>query len=76
MVSESLARNILREMDHMPIELQRRVLDFAHALAGSQPKGTAGEDLLRFRGALSRKDADAMSAAIERGCERIDPDAW
>jgi len=76
MVSQALADDVIREMDHMPLELQRRVLDFAHALAGSRPKGTIGADLLEFAGTFSAEDLDAMSAAIEEGCERVDEDAW
>ena len=76
MVSEALARDVVREMDHMPIELQRRVLDFAHALAGSYPKGTSGRNMIKFAGSFSRDDLDEMSAAIAEGCEKVDPDAW
>jgi len=76
MVSQAIAASVVREMDHMPLELQRRVLDFAHALAGSSPKGTPGRDLIEFAGAFSPEDLDEISAAIEEGCERVDTDAW
>ena len=76
MHSEELARDVVREMDRMPIEQQRRVVEFAHSLARSHPKGTAGRDLVRFGGSFDPADLDEMSKAIEEGCEKVDPDAW
>lgn len=76
MVSEALAKDVVREMGHMPVELQRRVVDFAHALAGSYPKGTPGTEMIKFSGSFSSNDLEEISAAIEQGCEKVDPDAW
>ncbi len=76
MVSQALAENLIQEMDHMPVELQRRVLDFAHALAGSFPKGTSGKQFAEFAGSFSSEDLAEISAAINEGCEKVDPDAW
>ncbi|MDT8392187.1 MAG: hypothetical protein RRC34_16930 [Lentisphaeria bacterium] len=76
MVSQALASDVIHEMDHMPIELQRRVLDFAHALAGSFPKGTPGEEFAEFAGSFLPEDLEQMSIAIEEGCEKVDLNAW
>ena len=76
MVSDAIAESVVREMDRMPLELQRRVLDFAHALAGSSPRGTPGKALLEFAGSFSSEDLSEISAAVEDGCERVDADAW
>lgn len=76
MVSRELADDVLQEMERMPLDLQQRVFEFAHALADSHPKGASGEDIVRFRGTFSQSDLKDMSEAIEKGCERVDPDAW
>jgi hypothetical protein len=40
------------------------------------PVGVPGASLLRFAGAISLKDLDAMREAIEEGCERTDFNEW
>ena len=40
------------------------------------PRGASIKDLQRFVGQFSRADLKRMRAAIEEGCERIDPDEW
>mgnify|MGYP006289847843 CR=1 FL=1 len=76
MHSEKLAQDVVREMDRMPIEQQRRVVQFVHALARFHPKGTPGSEVIRFSGSFERADLDEMSEAIEKGCEMVDHDAW
>lgn len=76
MVSEALAKDVVREMGHMPVDLQQRVVDFSHALADSCPKDTPGTEMIKFAGSFSSKDQEEISAAIEQGCENVDPDAW
>ena len=51
--------------------MQRRVLEFAHALATSEPKGVPGASLLRFAGTISKEDLDLMEKAIEEDCEKV-----
>jgi len=71
-----LQTRLLEELEKLPYELQRRVLDFAQALALSRPKGVPGRELLRFSGAISLGDLREMSQAIDEGCERVDPSEW
>ncbi|CEO88677.1 MAG TPA: hypothetical protein GX520_03215 [Syntrophaceticus sp.] len=40
------------------------------------PEGTPGCELLRFSGIITEEDAQAMSQAIEEGCEQVDTDEW
>jgi hypothetical protein len=68
----TITRQILRELDQLPPELQRRVLDFAQALARSLPKGVPGKELLRFAGSIAPADIEAMEQALQAGCERMD----
>lgn len=72
----TIRQEILRELDYLQPELQRRVLDFAHALVVSCPKGVRGKELLRFAGCFQAEDMQAMSQAIEAGCERVDVNGW
>ncbi|MFL6230610.1 MAG: hypothetical protein ACJ741_17705 [Pyrinomonadaceae bacterium] len=39
-------------------------------------RGIPGQSLVRFAGMIDRRELDAMSAAIEAGCERIDDRDW
>lgn len=74
--SSDLKQEILRQLDHLPVELQRRVLDFAQALAVSSPQGVPGKELLRFAGILSKDEAKVWIKAIKAGCERVDLNEW
>jgi len=73
-VSVVLKKQILEQLDILPYEQQRRILDFARALAASVPAGVAGRELLRFAGTIDANDLQLMAQAIEDGCERIDLD--
>ena len=75
-MASTITQQIIRQLDQLPFELQRRVLDFAQALVLSLPKGVPGKQLLRFAGAIGPDDIQAMSQAIEAGCEKVDTDEW
>ncbi len=68
----TIKQEIVRQLDHLPLEFQRRILDFTQALVLSLPKGVSGKQLLRFAGVLKAEDAQVMTQAIEAGCERVD----
>jgi hypothetical protein len=72
----TIKQDVIRQLDQLPPELQRQVLDFAHALAVSAPKGVQGKRLLSFSGIMETEDIQAMSEAIEAGCERVDMNEW
>lgn len=67
---------IVAQLDQLPDDLQQRVLDFAKALASSQPKGVPGKQLLDFAGVIEKDDLEAMTQAIKAGCEQVDLDEW
>lgn len=68
----TIKQDVIRQLDQLPPELQRQVLDFAHALAISFPKGVQGKELLSFSSIMETEDIQAMSETIEAGCERVD----
>lgn len=76
MTYSMITQQIIRQVDQLPLDFQRRVLDFAQALALSLPRGTPGKQLLRFAGIIEPDDIEAMSRAIEAGCEKVDADEW
>ena len=67
-----IAKQIIRQLDQLPLDLQQQVLNFTQELALSLPKGVPGKQLLHFTGLIEPDDIQAMSQAIEAGCERID----
>lgn len=76
MIDATIQRKLLAQVAQLSEEKQRRVLDFAHALAGSTPRGVPGSQLLRFAGTMTQEEAKEMLTAIEEDCERVDPDEW
>ena len=76
MIDEILQKQLSEQLEQLSPNLQRRVVDFAMALVQSVPKGTPGDELLRFAGTLDPEDAREMIEAIEAGCERINGDEW
>lgn len=54
---------------------RRQVLEYARALE-RQDHGVPGDALVRFAGSISAADLRDIAAAVEEGCEGIDPHAW
>ncbi len=71
-MSTTTKDRLLEQLDLLPDELQRRVLDFAEALALSLPKGVPGANLIKFAGTIPEHDLELMREAIARDCERVD----
>jgi hypothetical protein len=71
-----LKKEILKQIDTLSFDLQRKVLEFIYTLNNKLPKGVAGKKLLRFAGSISQDDLQAMKEAIENGCEQIDVHEW
>jgi hypothetical protein len=67
---------LLDEMKRLPPAMQRRVVDFARALADSIPEGVPGDTLLQFAGIMTPAEADEFLRGIEEDCERVDPNEW
>jgi len=77
MIDSNLREQLLSKFDLLPVDQQRRVLEFALNLpesAAGPLRGTPGRDLLPFAGVISAAEAEAMTLAIKEGCEQIDPD--
>ena len=71
-----LIEKVVKHLQTLPYESQRRVLEFTRALASSTPHGIPGHILLRFAGSIPPDDIEQMRLAIEEGCEQISADEW
>lgn len=71
MTESAITRQLVEQVDQLPLEFQRKVLDFAQALALALPKGVPGRSLLRFAGAIEAEDLRAMSDAIQADCGQV-----
>ncbi len=76
MVDATIERELSTCLGRLPVERQRQVLEFARTLAAPPLQGVRGSTLLQFAGTIDESDLEAMSQAIEDGCERIDADEW
>lgn len=76
MTSSSLKEELLKELNSLPIEEQRKVLDFTRKLAMINPPGVHGQELLPFAGTINKADLELMQQAIQRACEGIDLNEW
>lgn len=76
MLNAAVKKEIINRVGRLDYEQQRRVLEFANALAITSPKGVPGKQLLSFAGTIPADDLKAMEQAIEEGCERVDLNEW
>jgi hypothetical protein len=76
MASSSLRNEILHQFEKLKPDQQRKVLEFARALANTNLEGTRGKDLLRFAGTIEPSDLKEMTEAIEQDCEKVDANEW
>ena len=71
-----LKKQIIEDLEHLPLDMQKKVSDFAHALVLAREKGTPGNELVRFSGTIGRVDSRKMREAVSNECERIDRNEW
>jgi len=76
MSQTSIKQKINEQLNHMPPELQLRVLDFTQALISSTPRGVPGTKLLRFAGVMDAEEIRAITQAVEEGCEQVEIGEW
>ena len=71
-----IKEEIIGRLERLPAGMQQRVLDFMDTLLPSLPRGMPINELQRFAGLLEPEDANEMRAAIEEGCEQVNPNEW
>ncbi len=73
-MTKTVKEEIIDQVNRLDAPQQQKVLDYARRL--TVPAGTPGRDLMRFVGSIDSADLDAMSHAIQEGCEKIEPNGW
>jgi len=72
----SIKSQINRELDILPVNLQKKVLDFVTRLSRSAThRRKDGEKLAKLAGLLTHEEAEELKEIINANCERID-DEW
>ena len=71
-----LEKALHEQLDRLPLEQQRQVLEFARALAMVEIRGVPGSALSRFAGTIEPEDLNAMTQAINEGCEEVNSNEW
>lgn len=74
-MDQQVKYELLRQLDQLSVDKQKRVVDFARRLASEEEKGEV-RDLLRFAGSIPPDDLAAMATAIEVACEQTHPAEW
>lgn len=75
-MNPTLEKEIREQLDRLPPEQQRQVLDFARTLATKRIRGVPGYALRRFGGVIAKEDLALAARAIEEGCEQVTSDEW
>ena len=73
-MKRSVKDQIIEQVERLDDRERRQVLDFTRRLASSPP--TPGRNLLHFAGTIAPSDLEAITQAIQEGCEKVEPNAW
>lgn len=69
-VNDDITTQVMQQLETLPEDLQRQVLDFVQLLHRLAQRGTPGKELVQFAGTIPQEDLALMSQAIEQGCEQ------
>ena len=75
-MSSSTYNLITKRLEHLPEEMQQKVLRYVNSLQKTELKGVPGSSITKFAGCISAEDLELMKKEIKSGCERIDSDEW
>ena len=76
MVLPDVKDQILKDLDRLSPEQQKHAAKLVSGLLASLPEGASVDDLQKVAGSLDDTSAREMMAAVEEGCEQVDPDEW
>ncbi len=76
MIEPSTRDALFRELARLDESDRKRVLEYARSLSEMDPRGVPGVSLLPLAGAFSESDISEIEAAIEEGCEKVNPGGW
>jgi DNA-binding protein YbaB len=72
----SVSEKIKKQIDGLPENLQKKVLQYAKSLKNEHLKGISGKAFVKLSGAFSLEDLEIMKKEIALGCGHIDPNDW
>lgn len=75
MIEPSVKDVLFRELGRLNEADRERVLEYARTL-GRAPRGVPGSSLIALAGSVSDSDMTEIEAAIEDGCEKVNPGGW
>ncbi len=75
-MTPAIEKELREQLEQLPAAQQRQVLDFARALAAKEPRAAHGGALSRFAGTIAKEDLVLIAAAIDEGCEQVNPNEW
>jgi hypothetical protein len=67
---------VVEQMESLPTDLQRLVLDFVRTLQTSTRQGVPGRQLLRFAGTIPVDEVTRINRAIQVGGEQVEVNEW
>ena len=76
MLNPSIEKEIISQLNKLPLEKQQQALHFVRALTRAKPPGIPGKDLLRFAGVIEPSDLQVMARVIEEDCEKVNLNEW
>lgn len=77
MHDHSIPSQIDSEVRHLSEDEQRRVLEFIKSIGSpGKLRGEKGTDMIKRLPEFPTEDLKEIEAAIEEGCEQVDPDGW
>ena len=75
-MSSTITSKVMEQLETLPENLQRQVLELVQALQVFARWGVPGKQLLPFARAIPLDDLELMRQAIENECEQIDLNEW
>jgi hypothetical protein len=75
-MTPAIEKELREQLEQLPAAQQRQVLDFARALTAKKRQAARGGALSRFAGTIAKEDLALIAAAIDEGCEQVNPDEW
>lgn len=76
MATLAIKNELIYQVNRLPVDMQFQVLQFARALEISSHAQNTGKSLLSFAACIPQNDLDAMTKAIQEGCEKVDANEW
>ena len=71
-----ITSQVVQQLESLPENLQRQVLGYIQGLQSEPQVGAPATQMLKFAGSIESEELEAISSAIEDGCEKVDANEW